>query len=431
MTGRMSTVDRGRARRPARGQARDPPDRHRLRPRRDPVREEPVRRLYRAKGRDEQQPTALVAATVDMLLECVPELRGRVGDDRPRPPARAVHARAAEPGAPLPVAERARARTRSASASPSSTGPGREVLERAGAFAATSANLPGGPDPRTLADVPEELRAAAAARRRRRRAAGRAVDGARLHRPGAARPARGRRSRPRRSSASQRARDPAVRVASVAAETAGRSQRMAVAQQSLEQLRSAGLAEVDPEIADLLGRELERQRGQIELIASENFTWPSVFEAVGSVPTNKYAEGYPGRRYYGGCEVVDEIEQLAIDRAKELFGAEHANVQPHAGRAGEHGRLLRAAAAGRHDPLAPARPRRPPHARAQGQLLRPALHDRPLRRLARDERGRLRRGARAREGAPAEADRLRRLRLSAHGRRGSSSARSPTRSARC
>jgi glycine hydroxymethyltransferase len=106
---------------------------------------------------------------------------------------------------------------------------------------------------------------------------------------------------------------------------------MAIAHESLQELRSAGLAEVDPEIADLLGRELERQRGQIELIASENFTWPSVLEAVGSVPTNKYAEGYPGRRYYGGCEVVDEIEQLAIDRATELFGAEHANVQPHAG----------------------------------------------------------------------------------------------------
>ena len=100
---------------------------------------------------------------------------------------------------------------------------------------------------------------------------------------------------------------------------------------SLEQLRQAGLEELDPEVAALLGRELERQRGQIELIASENFTWPSVLEAVGSVPTNKYAEGYPGKRYYGGCEVVDEIEQLAIDRAKELFGAEHANVQPHAG----------------------------------------------------------------------------------------------------
>jgi len=106
---------------------------------------------------------------------------------------------------------------------------------------------------------------------------------------------------------------------------------MAVAQETFQHLTTAGLTEIDPEIAELLGRELERQRGQIELIASENFTWPSVFEAVGSVPTNKYAEGYPRKRYYGGCEVVDEIERAAIDRAKELFGAEHANVQPHAG----------------------------------------------------------------------------------------------------
>jgi glycine hydroxymethyltransferase len=106
---------------------------------------------------------------------------------------------------------------------------------------------------------------------------------------------------------------------------------MAVARLTLEDLRTAGLADADPEIANLLGQELERQRGEIELIASENFTWPSILEAVGSVPTNKYSEGYPGRRYYGGCEVVDEIEQLAIDRAKALFGAEHANVQPHAG----------------------------------------------------------------------------------------------------
>jgi glycine hydroxymethyltransferase len=106
---------------------------------------------------------------------------------------------------------------------------------------------------------------------------------------------------------------------------------VAVAQQTFDRLRAAGLAEVDPQIAELLGRELERQRGQIELIASENFTWPSVLEAVGSVPTNKYAEGYPGARYYGGCEVVDEIEELARSRATELFGAEHANVQPHAG----------------------------------------------------------------------------------------------------
>ena len=106
---------------------------------------------------------------------------------------------------------------------------------------------------------------------------------------------------------------------------------MSVAQETFQHLTTAGLADVDPDVAGLLGNELERQRGQIELIASENFTWPSVLEAVGSVPTNKYAEGYPGKRYYGGCEVVDEIEQLAIDRAKELFGAEHANVQAHAG----------------------------------------------------------------------------------------------------
>jgi len=106
---------------------------------------------------------------------------------------------------------------------------------------------------------------------------------------------------------------------------------VAVAEETLQHLREARLDELDGDVAALLGRELHRQRSTIELIASENFTWPAVFEAQASVPTNKYAEGYPGRRYYGGCEVADEIEQLAIDRAKELFGAEHANVQPHAG----------------------------------------------------------------------------------------------------
>ncbi len=106
---------------------------------------------------------------------------------------------------------------------------------------------------------------------------------------------------------------------------------MAAAEHTLKQFQTAGLAETDPAIAALVDRELRRQREQLELIASENFTWPAVLEAVGSVLTNKYAEGYPGRRYYGGCEWIDEVEQLAIDRAKELFGAEHANVQPHAG----------------------------------------------------------------------------------------------------
>jgi glycine hydroxymethyltransferase len=87
----------------------------------------------------------------------------------------------------------------------------------------------------------------------------------------------------------------------------------------------------DPVIADLISRELHRQRTQIELIASENFTSPAVMEAVGSLLTNKYAEGYPGKRYYGGCSVVDEIEELARQRAKELFSAAFANVQPHSG----------------------------------------------------------------------------------------------------
>ncbi|MDO4228602.1 MAG: serine hydroxymethyltransferase [Capnocytophaga sp.] len=87
----------------------------------------------------------------------------------------------------------------------------------------------------------------------------------------------------------------------------------------------------DKEIFELIEEEKERQLRGIELIASENFVSPQVMEAAGSVLTNKYAEGYPGRRYYGGCEVVDEVEQLAIDRAKALFGAEYANVQPHSG----------------------------------------------------------------------------------------------------
>jgi glycine hydroxymethyltransferase len=91
------------------------------------------------------------------------------------------------------------------------------------------------------------------------------------------------------------------------------------------------LAELDPEIAAVLDQELGRQRGTLEMIASENFAPRAVMEAQGSVLTNKYAEGYPGRRYYGGCEYVDVAEQLAIDRVKDLFGAEYANVQPHSG----------------------------------------------------------------------------------------------------
>src|SRR2546430_406337 len=91
------------------------------------------------------------------------------------------------------------------------------------------------------------------------------------------------------------------------------------------------LSAVDPEIAEVLQRELERQQNTLEMIASENFVPRAILEATGSVLTNKYAEGLPGKRYYGGCEWVDVSEQLAIDRAKQLFEAEHANVQPHAG----------------------------------------------------------------------------------------------------
>lgn len=87
----------------------------------------------------------------------------------------------------------------------------------------------------------------------------------------------------------------------------------------------------DPAVYDAMMRELQRQRDHIELIASENFVSPAVMEAMGSHLTNKYAEGYPGARYYGGCQYVDEVENLARDRAVQLFGAEHANVQPHSG----------------------------------------------------------------------------------------------------
>src|ERR1700688_2525372 len=91
------------------------------------------------------------------------------------------------------------------------------------------------------------------------------------------------------------------------------------------------LAQVDPDISDLIRKETERQNSRLELIASENFTSEAILEAAGSILTNKYAEGYPAKRYYGGCEYVDEIENLARDRAKKLFQAEYVNVQPHSG----------------------------------------------------------------------------------------------------
>src|SRR5947207_1273267 len=94
---------------------------------------------------------------------------------------------------------------------------------------------------------------------------------------------------------------------------------------------TSGLSEGDPAVDDAIRAELKREQNQIELIASENIVSRAVLEAQGSVLTNKYAEGYPGRRYYQGCDVVDEAERLAIERAKRLFGCEFANVQPHSG----------------------------------------------------------------------------------------------------
>ena len=138
----------------------------------------------------------------------------------------------------------------------------------------------------------------------------------------------------------------------------------------------------DPEIFDAIQREKRRQQENIELIASENFTSPAILEAAGSVLTNKYAEGYPGKRYYGGCEYVDIAEQLAIDRAKQLFGAEHANVQPHSGSQANMAVYFADDPARRHDPDDGTRARRPSHARVAAQFLGPLLQSRPLRRAA-------------------------------------------------
>lgn len=96
-------------------------------------------------------------------------------------------------------------------------------------------------------------------------------------------------------------------------------------------MKLKNIEQMDPQIAQAIYSEIDRQQNKIELIASENFVSKNVLEAMGTPLTNKYAEGYPGRRYYGGCEYVDIVENLAIQRAKELFGAEHVNVQPHSG----------------------------------------------------------------------------------------------------
>ena len=190
------------------------------------------------------------------------------------------------------------------------------------------------------------------------------------------------------------------------------------------------LAEADPKIAALIREETRRQAEGLELIASENFVSPAVLEALGSTLTNKYAEGYPGKRYYGGCEVVDQVEQLAIDRAKAIL-RRRARQRPAALRvAGQHGRLLRGGAAGRHAPRHEPQLRRAPDARLAGELLREALQDRPVRpaQVRRDHRHG--RGGPARPRAQAADPGGRRERLPAHAPLRRGSPRLPARSAR-
>ena len=151
----------------------------------------------------------------------------------------------------------------------------------------------------------------------------------------------------------------------------------------------------DPELARAIDGERQRQEEHIELIASENYASPRVLEAQGSVLTNKYAEGYPGKRYYGGCEFVDVVEQLAIDRVKRLFGADYANVQPHSGSQANAAAFMALLESRRHHARHEPRPWRPPHARLEGQFLRQALPRRAVRPARRRRPHRLRRGGAA------------------------------------
>ena len=143
------------------------------------------------------------------------------------------------------------------------------------------------------------------------------------------------------------------------------------------------LQQQDPDVYAAIAAEEHRQQDGLEMIASENYTSPAVMQAVGSVLTNKYAEGYPGRRYYGGCEHVDVVENLARDRAKQLFGAEHANVQPHSGSQANQAVYVTLLRAGRHGARARSGPRRPPDARHEAEHLGQALQLHQLRRDAR------------------------------------------------
>ncbi len=193
---------------------------------------------------------------------------------------------------------------------------------------------------------------------------------------------------------------------------------------------TARLAETDPEVASAIDKELGRQQYEIELIASENIVSKAVLEAAGSVLTNKYAEGYPGKRYYGGCQYVDIVEQLAIDRAKKIFNCGFANVQPNSGSPGQPGCVQRARQARRHDPGSKPCPRRPSHARRDRQPVRQVVQGGALPGAARHAPRRYGRGAQDREGEQPAHHHRRRLGLSAPVRLRRRSARLPTRSVR-
>ena len=190
------------------------------------------------------------------------------------------------------------------------------------------------------------------------------------------------------------------------------------------------LQQQDPEVYSAIVAEEHRQQDGLEMIASENYTSPAVMQAVGSVLTNKYAEGYPGRRYYGGCEHVDVVENLARDRAKKLFGAEHANVQPHSGSQANRPSISAALEPG--DTVLGLDLAHGGHLthgmklNISGKLYK--FHQ--LRRDARHAPHRLRPGRPPGPRAQAEADRRRRQRLSARNSARANLPRSPARSAR-
>jgi glycine hydroxymethyltransferase len=268
----------------------------------DPLDGVAIERIHRLKGRDEGKPAAVMYLSPLAMRELVeglgPRTRAAVGALLPGPVTLVV----ANPERRYPLAcredpERLGVRLIG--------GPLAGVMRP---LFQTSANRSGEPPPTRFEDVPAEIVAAADL----------AIDGGVL---GGLPSTVVDLSRLDASGEWTVLRDGALSVGNV-----GR-----VMSELPENLQSAPLAEVDPEIGAVLERELRRQQGTLEMIASENFVPQAVLEAAGSVLTNKYAEGYPGRRYYGGCEEVDVAERLAIDRAKALFGADHANVQPHAG----------------------------------------------------------------------------------------------------